>query len=107
MLREMVSDLKSVSGTGSPPQVNHFYNVDGHELPMFGRRPLPRSWVILLTERQNDKMTDHIMLRQPWRSNKGFTDQMLLKLSSEKTGDAMYKTFCISEVKFALPDRLR
>jgi len=41
-----VIDPESVSGTGSPPKINHFQTPEGYPVPMpivFGRRPLPLS----------------------------------------------------------------
>jgi len=56
----MVSDSESTCRSGSPPKVNHFYRVTPCRcLPCLVMQ-LPRSWVILLTERQDVRTTYHI-----------------------------------------------
>ena len=58
--RKWKSDPKSTRASGSPPKS---LTSRGSPLPVpakFGRRPFPRSSVILFTESQNGRQNDHI-----------------------------------------------
>ena len=83
MLRKLKkNDARSTSGSGATTTINHFQGSPlGHASTMFGRRPLTRRWVILLTDRPNERSL-HSAILHPWRSDYWLSPSQCLILMS-------------------------
>ena len=71
VVKKIKSDLESTCGSRSTPL------LEGHPLPMlimFGRRPFPRSWIILLTKQQNDRERPKTLLARKATRQKSVDD---------------------------------